>query len=254
MAFRVNQGNKAKGCKDFATPLMALLACLCHNYLANLASFPLMSKQASKADLPQERTLVSDSLRFHCQELLCHVVCKSKAQSHKPRLPFKNTLCAAEAQLLTRRQSEWQLHIFHQTLWNPEFSAKEHRCSYLRQQPEASCQHISPFQEKNRHKYQIYAKFSLNSNFPLFPYFSQLDSFYLAHHIVSDFLVHVYFVNISQEGSRWLVSFRNLPSSISSNFRKHLIKINAAVPLGHSAVSPEVKNLSLGEQSSRFQS
>lgn len=173
------------------------------------------------------------------------MVCKSKAQSHKPRLPFKNTLCAAEAQLLTRRQSEWQLHIFHQTLWNPEFSAKEHRCSYLRQQPEASCQHISPFQEKNRHKYQIYAKFSLNSNFPLFPYFSQFDSFYLAHHIFSDFLVHVYFVNISQEGSRWLVSFRNLPS-ISSNFLKHLIKINVTVHLGHSAVSPEVKNLSLG--------
>lgn len=102
------------------------------------------------------------------------MVCKSKAQSHKPRLPFKNTCCAAEDQFLTRRQSEWQLHIFHQTLWNPEFSAKEHRCSYLRQQPEASCQHISPFQEKNRHKYQIYAKFSLNSNFPLFPYFKPI--------------------------------------------------------------------------------
>ena len=174
------------------------------------------------------------------------MVCKSKAQSHKPRLPFKNTLCAAEAQLVMRRQSEWQLHIFHQTLWNPEFSAKKHRCSYLRQQPEASCQHISPFQKKNRHKYQIYAKFSLNSNFPLFPYFSQLDSFYLAHHIVSDFLAHIYFASISQEGSRWLVSFRNLPFSISSNFLKHLNKINATVPLGHSAVSPEVKNLSLG--------
>lgn len=60
-----------------------------------------------------------------------------------------------------RRQSEWQLEGSHLTLENPEFSAKEHRCSHLWQQPEASCQHISPFQEKNRHKYQIDAKFSL---------------------------------------------------------------------------------------------
>lgn len=57
---------KAKDFKEFATLLMALLACLCHNYLANLASFPLISKQASKADLPQVYTLVSDSLGFHC--------------------------------------------------------------------------------------------------------------------------------------------------------------------------------------------
>lgn len=69
-----------------------------------------------------------------------------------------------------------------------------------------------PISRENRHKYQIYAKFSLNSNFLYFLILANL-TFYLAHHIVSDFLVHgfYFFVNISQEGSRWLVSFRNPP-------------------------------------------
>lgn len=77
-----------------------LLGSLSHSYLADLASFVLISSQASKADLPQVCTLESDGLRFHCWKLFCHVVCKSKAQSYMPGLSLKIILGAVEADLL----------------------------------------------------------------------------------------------------------------------------------------------------------
>lgn len=79
--------------------------------------------------------------------------------------------------------------------------------------------------------------------FSQFPYFSQLNSFYLAHHMFSDLLVQAHFAPISREGSRELVPFRNLLSSTSSNLLEHSFKINITVHLGHGALSPDASSL-----------
>lgn len=71
--------------KNLPHLLMARFACLCHNYLANLVFFILISNPASKADLPQVCTLVSDSLRFHCWKIasaMWYAKEKPRAKSH----------------------------------------------------------------------------------------------------------------------------------------------------------------------------
>lgn len=67
--FRVGLREQQKAAKTYATfdgsPCMPM-----SHYLANLASFPLISKQASKADLPQERACIPTALDFTARNSL----------------------------------------------------------------------------------------------------------------------------------------------------------------------------------------
>lgn len=133
----------------------------------------------------------------------------------------------------SNEDAEWgagTLHNFYHSL-EPRVFSKEAQMFISLTTARSYCQHISLFQEKNRHKYQMNAKFSLS----FFHYFISPPSltFFLPCPPNTFWsLGHTYFAITSQQGSSLCAPFTNplCPSSSSLSKISRFIGTHVSPP------------------------
>lgn len=162
------------------------LPCLYPNYLANLASFVLISNQATKCAHVKPTALYftvgNSSLLEHAV-----IIKKNKKKIKNNKNPAAQNACyrflvqVCFEQRLSASNSRYSGNVtqFLPHSLEPRVLYKEAQMFISLTTARSCCQHISLFQEKNKHKYQVYAKFSPKQLSPCFLNPSSLTLFTL---------------------------------------------------------------------------